>query len=55
MGVRDGLIKGLTDEHLAERNLQRDLIKQNTVAATTNTIALNNVAFLLDKRSRESK
>jgi hypothetical protein len=55
MGVRDGLIKGLTDEHLAERKLQRDLIERNTVAATTNTIALNNVAFLLDKRSRESK
>ena len=51
MGKRDELIKGLTDEHLAERKLQRDVIERNTVAATTNTVALNNVAHILSNKA----
>ena len=47
MGKRDDLIKGLTDEHLSERKLQRDVIERNSVAAGVNTEALNNVAHIL--------
>jgi hypothetical protein len=52
MGMRDKLIKQLTDEHLAERALQRDIIQKNTVAAGVNTEALNNVAHILSETAK---
>lgn len=51
MVKRDELIKGLTDEHLAERKLQRDVIERNSIAAGINTEALNNVAHILSEQS----
>jgi hypothetical protein len=53
MGKRDELIKGLTDEHLSERKIQRDVIERNTVAAGVNTAALNNVAHILSEQSKK--
>ena len=55
MSKRDELIKGLTDEHLAERKIQRDVIERNTIAAGVNTQALNNVAHILIETSRKSE
>ncbi len=51
MAKRDDFIKGLTDEHIAERRLQREVITLNTLAAGTNTAALNNVAHVINKTS----
>ncbi len=53
MSKRDELIRALTEEHLAERKLQRDVIERNSLAAATNTIALNNVAYILTERTKE--
>lgn len=53
MAKRDELIKGLTDEHIAERRLQREVIRENTIAAANNTTALNNVAHMLNETSRK--
>ncbi len=52
MGKRDELIKGLTDEHLTERRLQRDILERNTVAAIRNTQALDNMAHVIEKNNR---
>lgn len=52
MGMRDKLIKQLTDEHLAERALQREIITKNTIAAGVNTEALNNVAHILSETAK---
>ncbi len=51
MAKRDDLIKGLTDEHLTERRLQRDILERNTVAAIRNTSALDNMARVIEKRT----
>jgi uncharacterized membrane protein len=52
MSKHDDLIKDLTNEHLIERKKQQEVIEKNTVAAATNTAALNNVAHILDEHAR---
>ena len=52
MSKHDDLIKDLTNEHLVERKRQQEVIEKNTIAATTNTTALNNVAHILDEHAR---
>ena len=53
MGKRDKFIQTIYDEGNIQRNLTRDVLEKNTVAATLNTAALNNVAHKLDGNTQK--